>query len=120
MDKVKKVAIINANSNIIKNLARVIANTMEIKRKKEYKIENNMKLFEIWMEGFAVTGHHGVAQKLGEAYGTTFEDAIKNYMDKNPDSGIQSGYKNYHASGGYHIWGCKLYDNEKDARESFG
>ena len=86
----------------------------------KYKEENNMKLFEIWMEGFAVTGHHGVAQKLGEAYGTTFEDAIKNYMDKNPDSGIQSDYKNYHASGGYHIWGCKLYDNEKDARESFG
>ena len=81
----------------------------------KYKRENDMKLFEIWMEGFAITGQRAVAQKLGEAYGATFEDAIKNYMSKNLDHGIQ-----HDDNRGYHIWACKLYDNEKDARKSFG
>ena len=35
MDKVKKIAIINAKSDIIKKLARVIVNAMETKRRKE-------------------------------------------------------------------------------------
>ena len=39
--------------------------------------------FEIWMEGYAATGEHGTAQMIGKGFGSTFDEAVKDYMSKN-------------------------------------
>lgn len=87
-----------------------------------------MKKFEIWMEGYAATGEHGTAQKIGEGTGENFDDAVKDYMSKNPKHGISENKRaRYLTEEGYtkrksnwNIWACDLFDNESDARKSFG
>jgi hypothetical protein len=84
--------------------------------------------FEIWMEGYAATGEHGTAQMIGKGFGSTFDEAVKDYMSKNPKHGIEENgrnryinedaYKNRRSS--WNIWACSLFDNEADARKSFG
>lgn len=74
-----------------------------------------MKKFKIWMEGYAATGESGSAHYIGSAEGETFEEACKNYRDK---EGKPLGLdKHYHYPS---IWACRLFDNEQDARKSFG
>jgi len=92
------------------------------------------KEFEIWMEGYAATGEHSPANLIGKSKGKTFEEACDNFrysedilgwnkevivkkgsplgLDKNPD-----GTNRYNRPS---IWACRLWDNEADARKSFG
>jgi hypothetical protein len=74
-------------------------------------------MIEVWMEGYAATGESGEAQKLGEYDVATFDEAVDLCLESHPDS-----VKVHHRSvDGHHtIWGCGLYDNEQDARKSFG
>ncbi len=84
--------------------------------------------FEIWVEGYAATGEHGTAQMIGTGTGDTFDEAVQDYMKWNPKHGIKENgrgryvsdeaYKNRRSN--WNIWGCNLYDNEADARKSFG
>ena len=86
------------------------------------------KEFEIWMEGYAATGERSDAQIVGKGYGETFDDAVKDYMAKTPNHGIEvnernryrteEAYKNRRSN--WNIWACSLFDNEIDARKSFG
>ena len=94
-----------------------------------------MKLFEIWIEGYAATGESGVAHKIGEWEAKTFEEACRNFvypddietsdpnykipakgtklkLDLKPDGSLQYARPS--------IWACRLYDNEADVRKSFG
>jgi hypothetical protein len=72
------------------------------------------KKYEIWCEGFLMTGGGGKAFKFGDAKGVDFLDACKNYFAENPSD-------NFRITNGEPIWwGCRLFDNEKDARKSFG
>lgn len=73
-----------------------------------------MKKFEIWMEGYATNGEHSDASLLGIGYGETFENAVKNFYNKNPDKKI-----NFDPERMTH-WGCGLFPNEVQARKSFG
>lgn len=75
-----------------------------------------MKVYQIWVEGFQVTGQHQTAQFIGESKGEDFYDACKKF--KYPDDGDFLNLdknKDYPA-----IWACQLYDNEADARKGFG
>ena len=80
------------------------------------------------MEGYAATGESGPAQLVGEGQGETFDEAVKDYMSKNPDHGIsENGPERYRSEEAYknrrsnwNIWACSLFDNESDARKSFG
>ncbi len=84
--------------------------------------------FEIWMEGYAATGEHGTAHMIGKGFGSTFDEAVKDYMSKNPKHGIEENgrsryisedaYKNRRSN--WNIWACSLFDNETDARKLFG
>ena len=91
-----------------------------------------MKTFEIWMEGFAATGESGTAQKIGEAEGETFEEAVMAFTQ--PED-VVSKYdhkvivskgdtlnldKDHDGKLKLSIWACRLFDNEQDARKSFG
>jgi hypothetical protein len=76
-----------------------------------------MKKYEIWVEGFSVTGQHEKASLLDTIMAESWDDAVKKYMELNPgriDIRTLNGKKIYTD------WGCKLFDNEKDARKSFG
>jgi hypothetical protein len=72
-----------------------------------------MKEFEIWVEGYAVTGNREKASLLGKEIAETWDEAVCAYMNKNPDR-IRKDFR------GYTNWGCRLFDNETDARKSFG
>lgn len=97
----------------------------------EFDIEErvkSLKNFEIWVEGYAATGESGTAHKIGEGEGETFDEAVKDYMSKNPNHGIEwNDSRRYSTDEAYmnrrshwNIWACNLYDNEADARKSFG
>lgn len=70
----------------------------------------------IWSEGYIVTGEHGEVHFEGEFEAPSFDTAVQLFLEKNPY------LKAYHSfsNGSHRIWGCRLFDNEKDARKSFG
>ena len=73
-----------------------------------------MKVFEIWAEGYAVNEGRASASLLGVASGETFEEACNNFAKENKD------FEAYFNPISLTYWGCSLYDNEWDARKSFG
>jgi len=74
--------------------------------------------WEIWTEGYLCSGMEGIpapAKFLGTSFAPSFKEACvaffrgrdpKRYGDFNPDT--------------MQFWGCRLFDNEADARKSFG
>ncbi len=73
----------------------------------------NKKTFEIWVEGFSITGNSATASLLAKEEGKNWTDAVSRYMEKNPGR-ITIDKR------GFTDWGCRLFDNEADARKSFG
>lgn len=89
---------------------------------------DELKEFQIWCEGYAATGERGTAHKVGTGIGVTFDDAVRDYISKNPDHGIREHFReDYPTEGSYKrrasnwsIWACNLFDNELEARKYFG
>lgn len=78
-----------------------------------------MKTFEIWMEGFAATGQNSGASFHGTRQGETFKEAVDALMEnwsKQKPKEVKVNYNPKKLS----YWGCRFYDNEVDARKSFG
>lgn len=75
-----------------------------------------MRKFEIWVEGFITMDGDSRAWKEGEQEAETFEEACDLYAESHP---LFKQY--YRKQDGQPIyWGCSLFDNEADARKSFG
>lgn len=72
-----------------------------------------MEEYEIWVEGYAATGEMSGASLLAKQKGKSWVDAVSRYMEKNPGR-IRIDER------GFTDWGCRLFDNEADARKSFG
>lgn len=73
---------------------------------------------EVWSEGYMATGEHGVATLLGIYRADNFAEAVERHLQSHPES-----RKDYHYSilkNSHSIWGCRLFDNETDARKSCG
>jgi hypothetical protein len=69
-----------------------------------------MPRFEIWMEGFAATGESAGASSHGEVEAPTFREAcVARFKGDNLFEEKSLTY-----------WGCRLFDNEADARQGFG
>lgn len=68
------------------------------------------------------TGEHGTATKLGEFDAENFDKAVEKMLEENPS--LRSSYdysQNYITHKWSHrIWACRLFDNEAEARVSFG
>jgi hypothetical protein len=62
----------------------------------------------------SVTGNQAKAKFLGSCEADSFKEACDKIMKQ-----IGWSEKDYNSEHGTY-WGCKLYDNEKDAREFFG
>lgn len=69
--------------------------------------------YEIWSEGYRATGEAAEAHYHGMFEADSFEDACRQVdgVDLNKD-----GTFRFPPS----IWGCRFFNNEADARKSFG
>lgn len=73
------------------------------------------------MEGYRATGQSEGAQLIGTYPGETFTDAVKAYIaEEVQDRGESSVDLHRFGEGRHAIWACELFDNEADARKSFG
>jgi len=77
-----------------------------------------MKMWQLWEEGYRVTGESSGARSLGEWPGETFVDAC-NAWDKATNK-ASGPYYSIGDDGIPRYWGCRIFDNEDDARASFG
>jgi hypothetical protein len=81
--------------------------------------------YKIWIEGWSATGGSSDASFIGEVEAESFREACLTvrYHDKFhyvPARGqLLSKQKTFNAEG-LTDWGCRLFDNEEDARKSFG
>lgn len=77
--------------------------------------KREIKRYEIWREGFAFSNEErGTADFLGTEEGKDFIDACMRFA-------ARKGTSFYLDSDGVPTdWGCRLFDNELDARKSFG
>jgi len=66
--------------------------------------------FEIWVEGFRATGQSGTAFLYAIQEADTFNEACKIALANN--SSFDENSLTY--------WGCRLFNNETDARKAFG
>lgn len=76
-----------------------------------------MKSFNIWTEGFAVTGESGKAQYHGNYKGKTFKDAVQNFKD---NATMDESSRKCIDVENMNFWGCRFFDNKNDASKSFG
>lgn len=90
---------------------------MELYEPYSNRIREIKKGIEVWMEGYAATGQHGCAQLLGIYDVPTFDEAVEMY---NRPSFIRKTPAEKGMDGVWRIWGCRLFDNEIEAKESFG
>jgi hypothetical protein len=73
-----------------------------------------MANYEIWVGGYRCTGASERARFLGTASGESFVDACDNFMKLyDPDNKYYDKERNTH-------WARRLFDNEQNARKSFG
>lgn len=81
------------------------------------------------MEGFRATGDYSPANKIGECEANSFQEACNILMCEQYLERVSE----YQKSGEYYdpdrwdydprgpaYWGCRLFDNEIDARKAFG
>lgn len=74
-----------------------------------------MELYEVWREGYQVSGNEGTAVKVGEITASSFEEAVCE-LAKDPNTGIK--YRT--GDNTPHIWGMSLFPTEAEARKTFG
>lgn len=69
-----------------------------------------MNTFEVWIEGYAASGNRSGARLLDIIQANTFTEAVieagRGDGSFNPDN--------------LTFWGCRSFDNEEDARKSYG
>jgi len=86
-----------------------------------------MAIWEIWSEGYRITGETGFAQLEGKEEAETFDDAVEKFKQKHPDKvNTREIYLERNEEGimqivkVHTIWGCQLFPTESEARWSFG
>lgn len=78
------------------------------------------KKFHIWSEGYSITGNSSGAIYLGEFEADTFEHACDKWAKTLTDDYSRKCYSPAKYGKPPSFWGCRLYDNEADARKAFG
>lgn len=73
-----------------------------------------MKNYDIWSEGYRISGGSGRAHFHGSSKGEDFKDACINFAK------IDKEFNQYFNQERMTFWGCRLFDNHSDAAQSFG
>ena len=76
-------------------------------------IRDTVMLWPVWMEGYQVTGNQKTAEFLGNFFGT-WKEAVTKAASK---LGQAETYFNEEK---LTYWGCRFFDNEEEARATFG
>jgi hypothetical protein len=77
--------------------------------------------FQIWTEGWRSSDGSATASFEGEFEGESFDEAVENYLKDREKFRWKDIRQLYYKRDGYHsVWGCRLFDNEADARKGFG
>lgn len=76
--------------------------------------EPEIRTFDIWAEGYRATGDFSRANHLGKSKGRTLKEACDNLAATNPV------FNMYYDAERLTYWGCKIFDNEAEARLTFG
>lgn len=71
-----------------------------------------MKTWQIWIEGYSITGNDSGASFLGAVEAETFIEACHKFYKANPEISYDPVRNTQ--------WGCRHFDNEADARKSLG
>jgi hypothetical protein len=76
------------------------------------------RLWTIWAEGFAATGESETAWQLNDApiSADSLDDAVLQYSQGSDNRQLFRRGRD----GSWTYWGCRLFDNESDARGAFG
>lgn len=69
---------------------------------------------QIWCEGYAATGTAGNAVLIADVDAPTLKAACDIYAAANPEWSLDYDTKRMT------YWGCRLFNNEQDARKAFG
>lgn len=79
-----------------------------------------MRRFEIWMEGYEVTGNSAPHSFVGYAEAETFEEAcyiaLKEWRERLGRDDLELYYDPQRNT----FWGMRMFDNESDAAKLFG
>ena len=75
-----------------------------------------MGMHEIWAEGYRASGDSAGARLLGRVEAETFAEACDKLCSP---AEWQKQNGNYDRQRGT-VWGCRLFNNEADARRAFG
>ena len=68
------------------------------------------QLFQVWREGYVITGARGYAHLFGEAEAESFEEVCQIVLEGDEDFDPER----------LTTWACRLYPTETLAREYFG
>jgi len=77
------------------------------------------KVFEVWSEGYAATGDISTANFWGTAEAETFQEACEKLLGKDLDR-TDIPDRDFYRAKRPSVWGCRLFDNEAEARKTFG
>lgn len=69
---------------------------------------------KIWSEGWQATGGKGSAMFWAEIDAASLSEACDRLAERDSD------FRQYYDRNRMPWWGCRLFDNEADARKSFG
>lgn len=78
---------------------------------------DKMKTYDIWSEGYRIMCEYSDAHIMGKGQGNSFREACIqcfNSRPKDPEWAFNFNEEKLT------FWGCKLFDNETDARKNFG
>lgn len=88
---------------------------------RDFKKENQeLMQYSLWLEGFQATGNDSAAVYLGTFTATSFVEACKQWHSTLSENNKTNYPLNIDESGIVTYWSCRIFDNELDARKSFG
>jgi hypothetical protein len=74
------------------------------------------EMVDLWCEGYAATGERAPATFLGSFKAGSIDEAVERWVEQaKPDEGLVAKQ-----GGVWRYWGCRIFDNEADARKAFG
>ena len=80
---------------------------------------NSKIQINLWIEGYLCSGMDGQPEKA-RFVGTFIAENLKDAVIQYKDSLKNEKEKSYVNIDKMTFWGCRFYDNEQDARKSFG
>lgn len=80
-----------------------------------FNANNELPIWTVWLEGYSATGQNSPAKLCGEYAAATFEEACRKWV-----ATLHVEGQSYYNAENNAYWGCRFFDNEIDARKSFG